>query len=67
MNITFVALIDTIEAQCKRQSVSTAAAAAAAATAAAEGGAATDAVVSLALRRRHALCSNSDLMASFIK
>ena len=47
--------------------VSTAAAAAAVATAAAEVGAATDEVVSLALRRRHALSSNSDLMASFIK
>ena len=50
-----------------QKTVSTAAAAAARATAAAEVGAATDVVVSLALRRRHALCSNSDVMASFIE
>ena len=56
MDITFVALLYSIEEQCKRQSISTAAAAAAAvATAAAEVGAATDAVMSLALRRRHTL------------
>ena len=64
---TFVALLSSLEAQCRRQSVSTSATAAAVATATAEVGAAADAMVPLALGRRHALCSNSDLIASFIQ
>ena len=67
MHKTVVALSCSLEAQFKRQSVSTAAVGAAEAAAAAEVGAATDVVVSRARRRGRALSSNSDLMASLIK